>query len=77
MSGETEKGVMSANGYTLTIEHGGEVFEERASWPAPYFSLVLTYGPDGPDEPLLIHCETLEDARRKGGIVLDAGFQKV
>lgn len=63
----------SANGYLLEVQG----YTLRSYWPAPFYALCLREGPDGPDEPLLIHCDSLEHARGKRGIVLDADFQEV
>ncbi len=66
----------SANGQILIITQGSKVWEERAYWAAPYFALHLDDA-DDPERPLLIHCETLEDAQHKGGIIFDSQFNRL
>jgi hypothetical protein len=69
----------SANGYVLRVIVGQRTHEVRASWPAPYF--VLDHDLFDPEiVPALIHCDSIEHARRHaklGGTVLDAKFEPV
>jgi hypothetical protein len=63
--------VPSANGFALRVDG----YTLTASWPAPFFALCRSVGPDDtPDEPLLIHCDSLDHARAKRGTVLNADF---
>lgn len=62
----------SANGYKLSV-CGVELV---ASWPAPFYCLVLPEADD--DLPMLIHCDSYDHAcRHRPGIILDAGFNEV
>jgi hypothetical protein len=64
----------SANGYLLDVN--GRTL--RASWPAPYFVLVVDS--EEPDDPMLIHCDDIAHARgiaRHGGTILTADFQRL
>lgn len=60
----------SANGYKLVVEKGSKTFELVASWKAPFFSLLDI----DEERPLLYHAETLEDAIRFGGKILNSDF---
>lgn len=67
---------MSANGFVLQCDG----YELRSAWPAAFYVLHRSIGPDGPDEPLLQHCETFADAKwrsARGGIILDSEFTEV
>jgi hypothetical protein len=64
----------SANGFSLEVKTSfGEIFTLNASWAAPYFSLINDCWNEG-DRPILYHAETLEDARRFGGLILNSDF---
>jgi len=64
---------MSANGYKLVVNKGSNTFVFTAAWAAPFFSLLDNEWEEG-DRPLLYHAESLEDARRFGGKILNADF---
>lgn len=64
---------MSANGYKLEVTKGSNTFVMVASWAAPFFCLVDNEWEEG-DRPLLYHAESLVDARRFGGKILNADF---
>lgn len=74
----------SANGFRLVVERGGVSHSLVAAWAAPYFVLDESFD-EVTDEPMLIHCETIDDARerlRVGGnfehqrvrVILNADF---
>lgn len=69
----------SANGYVLSVTIGSITHKLRASWAAPYF--VVDVDPFEPALcPLLTHCESMEDARRRaafGGTIFDRNFEPV
>jgi hypothetical protein len=64
----------SANGYNLTITKNNNTFTVAASWAAPFFSFSWIESADGSIEPFLYHAESLEDARRIGGKILNSDF---
>lgn len=58
----------SANGYSLVVNRQGAKHVVTATWAAPFYVLDTSYD-DPEDEPMLIHCETLDDAKAR----LDGG----
>ena len=62
----------SANGYKLEVQG----FTLTAVWRAPFYALILDDA-DEPSEPLLIHCDDLDHAKRLGGILLDSEFNLI
>lgn len=64
----------SANGFSLEVKtYFGETYALNAAWAAPFFSLINDCWNEG-DRPLLYHAESLEDARRFGGLILNSDF---
>lgn len=65
----------SANGFSLQVTTPiGDTFTFNAAWAAPFFCLDDSSCWEQGDRPLLYHAESLEDARRFGGKILNSDF---